>query len=385
MVMKRMRVLKCQVCSGEWIIDEINLKRQRVCPYCASSIVEKTCVNDCYSLDQAIYAAILSKGINIVDKPQQLAGLMMDIAPKIKKEIHIFKKTISDNYGRLISDFFEQSIEDSEVSLFRIRQALIEEEGLAEKWADYICESIYEARRLYIEEGDYHFVNVDIKEYSLVIEECSTRKICLDENHHKEMNEKNTEDNYYFSTIVYSPMKGMVIPLEDVPDEPFASGFLGQGIAIVPTEGKLYAPFDGVVIGVFDTKHAFSLMNDDNVEMLIHIGLDTVSLGGKYFTPKVLDGQKIKKGELLAEFDIDDIKKKYELYTPILTTNSDEFHYIKYNKLSGMVKVGEPIYTLYSEKDSTLKNKSSEVAEDSSKNIIGSIGAVIQSIMNRKS
>ena len=146
-------------------------------------------------------------------------------------------------------------------------------------------------------------------------------------------------------TTVYAPMNGRVVPLAEVPDDAFASGLLGQGVAIDPSEGKLYAPFDGTVIGVFDTKHAYSLANDAGAEMLIHMGLDTVQLGGKYFTPKVSDGQAVKKGDLLAEFDINEIKKQYKMFTPILVTNADDYSTIEYIKDSGEVKVGEPLYT----------------------------------------
>lgn len=146
-------------------------------------------------------------------------------------------------------------------------------------------------------------------------------------------------------TTVYAPMNGKAVPLSEVPDDAFASGLLGQGVAIDPSEGKLYAPFDGEVIGIFDTKHAFSLANDQGAEMLIHMGLDTVKLGGKHFTPKVAEGAKVKKGDLLAEFDIDAIKKEYKMFTPILVTNAEDYSSIEIIKDSGDVKVGDPLYT----------------------------------------
>ncbi|MDO4804481.1 MAG: glucose PTS transporter subunit IIA [Lachnospiraceae bacterium] len=158
-------------------------------------------------------------------------------------------------------------------------------------------------------------------------------------------NDAGAADAALTDTTVYAPMNGKVVPLSEVPDDAFASGLLGQGVAIDPSEGKLYAPFDGEVIGVFDTKHAYSLANDAGAEMLIHMGLDTVKLGGKYFTPKVSDGQKVKKGDLLAEFDINAIKKEYKMFTPILVTNADDYSSIEVIKDSGDVKVGEPLYT----------------------------------------
>lgn len=123
---------------------------------------------------------------------------------------------------------------------------------------------------------------------------------------------------------IVSPLNGTVEELASVNDPTFAEGLLGQGLAIVPDEGKLYSPVDGTVSMVFDTKHAVSLISDNGVEMLMHIGLDTVSLKGQYFDAKVKAGQHVKKGDLLIEFDIDEIRKKYDTVTPVLITNIDE-------------------------------------------------------------
>ena len=141
-------------------------------------------------------------------------------------------------------------------------------------------------------------------------------------------------------------MNGKAVPLAQVPDDAFASGLLGQGVAIDPSEGKLYSPIDGTVASIFDTKHAFTFENEAGAEMLIHMGLDTVNLGGKYFTPKVSAGQKVKKGDLIAEFDINAIKKQYRMFTPILVTNADDFASVEILKAEGDVKVGEPLYTV---------------------------------------
>ena len=108
---------------------------------------------------------------------------------------------------------------------------------------------------------------------------------------------------------VCAPLSGTVAKLEEVPDETFSQGILGQGAAIIPSEGKLYAPFDCSVSLVADTKHAISLDGPGDCEMLIHVGLETVSLNGKYFTPKVKAGDRVKKGDLLMEFDLEAIKK----------------------------------------------------------------------------
>ena len=144
---------------------------------------------------------------------------------------------------------------------------------------------------------------------------------------------------------VCSPMNGELVELSKVPDATFADGILGQGAAILPSEGRLYSPVDGTVASVFDTKHAISLVTDSGAELLIHVGLETVSLGGKYFTPRVKDGDKVKAGDLLMEFDLDSIKKDFKTFTPVLVTNADDYASVDMIGNYGPVKVGEPIYT----------------------------------------
>lgn len=124
---------------------------------------------------------------------------------------------------------------------------------------------------------------------------------------------------------IASPIKGKVIPLSEVPDEAFASEAMGKGVGIVPMEGKVYAPFDGEVEMLFETKHAIGLQSKDGISLLIHVGLDTVELNGQYFTSHVGSGDKISKGQLLLEFDKDKIAEKYKTITPVLIANSDEF------------------------------------------------------------
>lgn len=144
---------------------------------------------------------------------------------------------------------------------------------------------------------------------------------------------------------VCAPMNGELVELSKVPDATFADGILGQGAAILPSEGRLYSPVDGTVASVFETKHAISLVTDSGAELLIHVGLETVSLGGKYFTPKVKDGDKVKAGDLLMEFDLDSIKKDFKTFTPVLVTNADDYVSVDMIGSYGPVKVGEPIYT----------------------------------------
>lgn len=125
---------------------------------------------------------------------------------------------------------------------------------------------------------------------------------------------------------VAAPVSGEVKDLSEVEDEAFSSGALGKGFAIVPSEGKVFAPVDGTVSTFFPTGHAIGLLSDGGTEVLIHVGMDTVKLNGKGFTPKVQQGAKVKKGDLLLEFDIDLIKKEgYSVVTPVIITNSDDY------------------------------------------------------------
>ena len=124
---------------------------------------------------------------------------------------------------------------------------------------------------------------------------------------------------------IKSPMNGTVIPLSEVPDSVFSSEMLGKGFGVEPSEGKAYAPVDGEVTTVFDTKHAIGLMSKHGVELLIHIGMDTVKLNGKGFDVKVKTGDQVKAGDLLAEFDMDLIKGEgYPVTTAVVVTNTDD-------------------------------------------------------------
>lgn len=129
--------------------------------------------------------------------------------------------------------------------------------------------------------------------------------------------------------VMYSHLNGTVVNLEDVNDDVFSQKILGEGIAVEPSEGRLYAPCDGKINSVFDTKHAVTILSADGAEVLLHIGIDTVKLGGKHFTSHVSEGQEIRKGDLLVTFDIDAIKAEgYQLTTPLIVANTDEFNAI---------------------------------------------------------
>lgn len=128
------------------------------------------------------------------------------------------------------------------------------------------------------------------------------------------------------SQLLHAHMNGKVVPLEQVPDEAFSGKVLGDGCAIEPTDGKLYAPCDGVIDTVFDTCHAVNMRSDQGAELLLHVGIDTVKLGGKYFTAHVQDGQQVKTGDLLLSFDADKIRQAgYQLTTPLIVCNSEDY------------------------------------------------------------
>lgn len=125
--------------------------------------------------------------------------------------------------------------------------------------------------------------------------------------------------------LLYSPLEGKVLPLSEVKDETFASEALGKGFAVIPQKGEVKAPCDAEISMVFDTKHAIGLASED-MEILIHVGLNTVELGGKYYTVHVKDGDKVKKGETLITFDMKRIQEAgYDITTPVIVTNSDDF------------------------------------------------------------
>ena len=122
---------------------------------------------------------------------------------------------------------------------------------------------------------------------------------------------------------IKNPISGRVLPLSKVEDAVFSSGAMGDGIAIDPTDNKVYAPFDGSVEFIADTKHAVGLKSDDGVELLIHVGMDTVKMNGKGFDVKTKVNQRVKEGDLLLEFDRNEIQKEgYSLITPVVITNS---------------------------------------------------------------
>lgn len=173
----------------------------------------------------------------------------------------------------------------------------------------------------------------------------------LNNNSANSVNDKTPKENSNSAGVlvetIYSPIKGKIVKLENVLDEAFSSGAVGKGIAIEPSEdGKVFAPFDGVIETAFPTKHAIGLTSDKGVELLIHIGMDTVKLDGKYFTSHIEEGQKIKKGDLLMEFDTEKIKGEgYSVITPIVITNFENYGAIEETSADS-INVGDTLINI---------------------------------------
>ena len=149
------------------------------------------------------------------------------------------------------------------------------------------------------------------------------------EEEEEEINEEVTVDRTEVtsSSVVLSPIEGKSVSLKQVNDITFSEEIMGKGAAIIPTVGRAVAPVDGIVSALFETKHAIGLTADNGAEILIHIGLDTVKLGGKHFKAHVKSGDKVKAGDLLVEFDIKAIQEEgYEIITPVLVTNVDSYN-----------------------------------------------------------
>jgi PTS system beta-glucosides-specific IIC component len=148
------------------------------------------------------------------------------------------------------------------------------------------------------------------------------------------------------NNIIKAPLKGEVVELSSIKDETFASGIMGKGVAINPTKGKLVSPVNGVVTSIFPTLHAVGITSEDGVEILIHIGMDTVKLEGKHFKSYRKDGDTVSVGDVLIEFDMDAIKEAgYDLLTPIVITNSSQYtDVIATDKHS--INIGENLMTV---------------------------------------
>ena len=166
----------------------------------------------------------------------------------------------------------------------------------------------------------------------LFLESSESNNINLDQEDKVEVKQEeiSTKKTIKEAVKIMAPIKGNAITLEKVNDGVFSENILGEGAAIEPEEGKVYAPFDGKVSMLFDTNHAIGFISPEGVEILVHIGIDTVQLNGKYFDIKVKENQQVKKGELVATFDKEGIiSEGYRTVTPVVITNTDEFEEIK--------------------------------------------------------
>ncbi|WP_412177985.1 glucose PTS transporter subunit IIA [Paenibacillus terrae] len=146
--------------------------------------------------------------------------------------------------------------------------------------------------------------------------------------------------------LITSPLKGMTLPLTDVTDEAFSSEALGKGVAVEPIEGKVVAPFDGTITAVARTKHAIGIRSDDGMEVLIHVGINTVKLKGVHFETFVEEGQKVKLGQELLLFDIAKIKEAgYITQVPVIVTNTTDYASVTVTTETS-VHFNEPLLTL---------------------------------------
>lgn len=145
------------------------------------------------------------------------------------------------------------------------------------------------------------------------------------------------------SDTVCAPVSGTAVPLNQVKDPAFATGLIGKGIAIKPSQGRIVAPCNATVDMMFETGHAVSLISDFGAEILVHVGIDTVNLKGEHFTAHVKSGDKVKKGQLLLEFDLQAIKKAgYDTVTPVVICNSDVYQTFR-TYTGSAVTVGDAI------------------------------------------
>ena len=146
--------------------------------------------------------------------------------------------------------------------------------------------------------------------------------------------------------VIYSPLKGNVVPLSEVGDPVFSEGMMGPGVGIVPEEGKLYSPVDGEITVAFHTGHAVGLKTSDNMEVLIHIGIDTVKMNGDGFKVHMKEGDKVKAGDLLISFDMEKIiASGYKTTTMVVVSNAEEFGTMS-GEASGNVKVGYKLFVI---------------------------------------
>lgn len=147
----------------------------------------------------------------------------------------------------------------------------------------------------------------------------------------------------HFLEDIGCPIKGTVVPLSQVNNPIFSSGALGKGVAIIPLEGKVYSPITGIVVSLFESKHAIYLKSNNGIEILIHIGLDTANLNGNFYTTHIKPNVEIKKGQLLIDFDIKKILNEgYDMITPVIVTNYYDYKRIQ-TVVSDTIALGDTV------------------------------------------
>lgn len=146
--------------------------------------------------------------------------------------------------------------------------------------------------------------------------------------------------------MIGAPIRGMALPSSEVNDPTFREEMLGKAMAIRPAEGKVYAPVDGEILTLMESRHGVSMVSSRGADILIHVGLDTVKLGGKYFTAYVKEGDQVKRGDLLLEFDLEKITAAgYDMISPVILCNTEDYR--KVIRFTGQeVQVGEPVMEL---------------------------------------
>lgn len=186
-----MKKIKCQLCGGTWIVENFNLEKQKVCPYCLSSVQKKIEFENYDSLGKAIYGAVINNENGTLLNFRQLSGFMMDIAPNLKKEIRIFSKVMSDNHSIYIESLFSKNLDEADAIIKKLRQLFIDEDGLSETWADTICEGLHSATMYYNGIGTVEMMNViaeDIPDFkSLTFSSPCDDKVSANKNNHDSM------------------------------------------------------------------------------------------------------------------------------------------------------------------------------------------------------
>lgn len=166
-----MKRIKCDSCAGKWMVENEDLEKLTVCPYCGVSIQGEVEFTDYDTLDKAIYGAIAKMGKTVLSNPRQLSGFMMDTAPGLKKEIRIFSKTVTEDYITHIKNAFDEDVDAVENTINKLHHLFVEEEGLSDNWADMLCTGLYGAILYSKGIGTTRICNVEISDYTITTSE----------------------------------------------------------------------------------------------------------------------------------------------------------------------------------------------------------------------